>query len=165
MNLLVASGESESGSGVPGRSARREAKRLRERRLRVAGERSGLVRIFFGVSAAEKRLVAMERDWVTGARGEEMLAEHLARKCPGTALLHDRRMPSSRANIDHIAVAPSGVYVIDAKRYKWKIEVRKPLFGDAKLVIAGRDRTELIHGLQKQVGVVKTDIAASGRGL
>jgi hypothetical protein len=36
-------------------------------------------------------------------------------------------MPGSRANIDHIAVAPSGVFVIDAKRYKRRIEVRKPV--------------------------------------
>jgi hypothetical protein len=53
------------------------------------------------------------------------------------------------ANIDHIAVAPSGVYVIDCKRYKGKMEVAEPLFGEAKLKINGRDRTKLIDGLQK----------------
>ena len=39
--------------------------------------------------------------------------------------------------------------MIDAKRYKGKIEVRKPFFGDAKLVIGGRDKTKLIVGLER----------------
>jgi hypothetical protein len=68
-------------------------------------------------------------------------------------------MPHSRANIDHLAVAPSGVYVIDAKRYKGKIEVSKPFFGDEKLLIGGRDKTKLIDGLSKQVEAVQTGLA------
>lgn len=32
-------------------------------------------------------------------------------------VLRDRRIPGSRANIDHLAVTPTGVHVIDAKRY------------------------------------------------
>ncbi len=83
-----------------------------------------------------------------------MLAEALARQCPAAALLHDRRIPRSRANIDPIAVAPSGVYVIDAKRYRGKIQVRRPLFGKEKLTIAGRDRTTLVAGLERQVTLV-----------
>jgi hypothetical protein len=51
----------------------------------------------------------------------------------------DRRIRRSRANIDHIAVASSGIWVIDAKRYNGKVEVRKPLLGTPKLIIAGRD--------------------------
>ncbi len=52
--------------------------------------------------------------------------------------------------------------MIDAKRYKGKIEVHTPLFGKPKLKIAGRDRTTLIHGLDKQVGIVKTALSAVG---
>jgi hypothetical protein len=74
-------------------------------------------------------------------------------------LLHDRRMPRSRANIDHIAVAASGVYVVDAKRYRGKIEVSQPLFGASKLKIAGRDQTKLVDGLAKQVVAVKAALA------
>ena len=36
----------------------------------------------------------------TGAAGEEALAAHLAKTCAGAIVLHDRRMPRSRANID-----------------------------------------------------------------
>jgi hypothetical protein len=45
--------------------------------------------------------------------------------------------------------------VIDAKRYSGKIEVRTPfLGGDSRLVIAGRNRTRLLAGLERQVETV-----------
>lgn len=95
-----------------------------------------------------------EAAWDTGAAGEEALAVHLAKTCPNAIVLHDRRMPRSRANIDHLAVTPSGVFVIDAKRYKGKIEVRKPFFGDPHLFIAGRNKSKLVEGLSRQREVV-----------
>ena len=58
-----------------------------------------------------------------------------------------------------MVIAPSGVYVIDAKRYKGKIEVRKPLFGDPQLIIAGRDKTKLVEGLSRQAKAVEDAIA------
>jgi Nuclease-related domain len=144
--------------GEAGRSARRESERKRQRRLQGTPPRSSLPRLvaaLFGPSVKEQRQVAEEKSWATGAAGEQLLAESLARRCPAVSMLHDRRMPHSRANIDHIAVVASGVYVIDAKRYRGKIKVLKPLFGAQKLRIAGRDRTKLVDGLGKQVAVVK----------
>jgi hypothetical protein len=149
-------------SGDAGRSARREYERRRERRQQSARSKSGLARLFaalLGPSAKEKRQLADEKHWATGAQGEAILAEFLAKRCPDVPVLHDRHMPHSRANIDHIAVGASGVYVIDAKRYRGKIEVRQPLFGAAKLRIAGRDRTKLVDGLAKQVAVVEATLA------
>lgn len=84
----------------------------------------------------------------------------------GVVVLHDRRIPHSPANIDHIAVAPSGVWVLDTKRYKGKVAVHKPLLGAAKLTIAGRDRSRLVDGLARQVALVETalaDVAADVR--
>jgi hypothetical protein len=149
-------------SGDAGRSARREYERKRQRRLQNTSHRSRLARLIvavFGPSAKEKRQLADEKHWATGAQGEAILAEFLAKRCPDVPVLHDRRIPRSRANIDHIALAASGVYVIDAKRYRGKIEVRQPLFGTAKLRIAGRDRTKLVDGLAKQVAVVEETLA------
>lgn len=77
-------------------------------------------------------------------------------------VLHDRRIPGSSANIDHIAVAPSGVWVVDSKRYEGKVAVSKPLFGNAKLTIAGRDKTKLVDGLAKQVGLVAKRLNGDG---
>jgi hypothetical protein len=148
--------------GEAGRSARRESERKRERRLQGTPPKSALARLIaalFGPSAKEKRQVAEVRNWATGAAGEQLLAESLARRCPEIPMLHDRRMPHSRANIDHIAVAACGVYVIDAKRYRGKIKVLSPLFGAQKLKVAGRDRTKLVEGLGKQVAVVTALLA------
>ena len=74
-------------------------------------------------------------------------------------MLHDRRIPRTRANIDHIAVAPSGVYVIDAKRYKGRPDLRiqggilRPR--TTTLVVGGRDCTKLLDGMHKQVDLVR----------
>ncbi len=54
-----------------------------------------------------------------GAEGERVvggLLDELADE--GWVVLHDRRrLPSSPANIDHIAIGPGGVFVIDAKNW------------------------------------------------
>lgn len=57
------------------------------------------------------------------AKVEEAVAEALERRTAegSTVLLHDRRMPGGRGNVDHIAVAPSGVYVIDTKDLTGKV--------------------------------------------
>jgi hypothetical protein len=144
--------------GVAGNSAHRELERRRERRKADSLPRSRFLALVLGPSAEERRRVAEEKRWASGARGEELVAESLARRCPTVPVLHDRQMPHSRANIDHIGITASGVYVIDAKRYRGKIEVCKPLLGSPKLKIAGRDRTKLLDGLGRQVAAVQASL-------
>ena len=56
------------------------------------------------------------RSWSKGAVGEEALGAQLSKlTSERLVILHDRRVPGSRANIDHIAITPGGVPVIDAK--------------------------------------------------
>jgi hypothetical protein len=58
------------------------------------------------------------RAWARGSEGERRLAAHLLRTVGDRAvLLHDRKVPRTRGNIDHLAIAASGVWVIDAKHY------------------------------------------------
>jgi Nuclease-related domain len=99
-----------------------------------------------------------------GELGERAVAASLEqRTARGPAIvLHDRRMPRGRGNIDHLAVAPAGVFVIDAKNIHGKVRVVNPLFGGQKLLISGRDRTKLIDGLDRQVYAVRGALAASG---
>src|SRR4051794_39107881 len=113
--------------GNAGSSARREAERRqqnRERRVRQRHPKLG------GLILALQDTPQHERSWTIGGDAERSVAESLAKRCRDDVLiLHDRRIPGSRANIDHIAVAPSGVWVIDTKHYKGKIAVHRPLFG------------------------------------
>lgn len=138
--------------GTAGQGARRQHERRRDRREAKAREQHPRLGNFLNRLQGEPQ---HERAWRTGAIGEEAVAEHLAANCPAVPVLHDRRMPASRANIDHIAIAPSGVLVIDTKRLKGKIEVRKPLFGAEKLLVSGRDKTRLVEGLRRQVDAVR----------
>src|SRR5947209_3482729 len=56
--------------------------------------------------------------WSAGIEGEEVIARLLAGLPSGWYVLHDRRKESRKpANIDHIAIGPSGVHVIDAKNW------------------------------------------------
>lgn len=142
--------------GTPGGSARREHERRRATREAKTRERHPRLG---GLLLRTQSAPASETAWDTGAAGEEALAAHLAKTCPDVLVLHDRRMPGSRANIDHLAVAPSGVFVIDAKRYKGKIEIRKPLFGDPCLYISGRNKTKLVEALARQPQTVHSLLA------
>jgi hypothetical protein len=101
----------------------------------------------------------------TGELGEKALARSLERRtADGPAIiLYDRRMPGGRGNIDLLAIAPTGVYVIDAKAIRGKVHISRPLFGREKLLIAGRNRTKLIDGLDRQVAAVRGALVASGQ--
>ena len=145
--------QSDLDLGIAGASGRREYERRRGKREAQTREQHPRIG---GLLLKLREAPEHEQAWVKGAVGEEELAAALARRCPEAIFLHDRRMPGSRANIDHLAVVPSGVHVIDAKRYKGRIEVRKPFFGEAKLMIGGRDKTRLIAGLERQAEAVRT---------
>lgn len=144
--------------GVAGASARAEGARRRANRERRTRERHPRVG---GALLAIRDAPVHERVWGTGAGGEEATALYLAERCPDALILHDRQIPGSRANIDHIAVVPDGVYVIDSKRYKnRKIRIATPLLRSRKLLVDGRDRTKLVDGLLRQVDVVSEVLSA-----
>jgi hypothetical protein len=103
--------------------------------------------------------------WAQGAEGERLLGARLDDlAAEGSIVLHDRRIPGTRANIDHLVVASSGVWVIDAKRYR--AEVRQVDVGgwrrrDDRLYVGRRDCTALIAGMDVQVAAVRAALAAA----
>lgn len=135
-----------------GASARREHDRRRATRERAARERHPRIGWLLLKLMAPP---AHERAWERGAEGEERAATRIEQLLAGSGvvLLHDRRLPASRANIDHLAVGPGGVTVIDTKRLAGKVEVRGR--GQrAQLRVGGRDRTKLLDGVQRQLAAV-----------
>ena len=104
------------------------------------------------------------RAWAIGAIGEEKLAAELA-KVPGLRVLNDRRVPGTRRNIDHIVIAPAGVFVVDAKHLMGRIELRDKggLFRrDLQLYVGGRDQSRLARGMGWQVDAVRAALAKAG---
>ncbi len=99
------------------------------------------------------------RAWAKGSEGERRLAASLSERVGDRAvLLHDRKVPEARGNIDHLAVAASGIWVGDAKTYKGLVERRDKggwFKTDYRLYVNKRDRTKLVHGLAWQVAAVR----------
>jgi hypothetical protein len=148
-------------AGTPGASARREFERRRhgrEDRIRSAHPKIG------GLILALSDDPQATKAWDLGALGEERLGRRLNEIAGETLrVLHDRRIPPSRANIDHLAVTGTGVWVIDAKRYRGRPELRveggflRPRV--EKLLVGVRDCTKLVDGVEKQVDLVRDIVA------
>lgn len=143
--------------GVPGLSARREHERrkaARENRVRSRHPKIG------GLILALSDEPQSTKAWAVGSVGEEKLGRRLD-SLAGTLVrvLHDRGIPGSRANIDHIVICPTGIFIIDAKRYKGRPERRTEggLFSPRveKLFVGKRDRTKLVDGVLKQTDLVR----------
>jgi hypothetical protein len=64
------------------------------------------------------------RAWRQGAAGERRTARLLdPLERHGWAIFHDLAVPSSRANLDHLAIGPGGVFVIDSKQYSGRLQL------------------------------------------
>jgi len=150
--------------GTAGASAQREYERRttkRATRIRDAHPRLG------GVILALSDDPQSTKAWSVGARGEELLGRRLDGLAEyGVLVLHDRRIPPTKANIDHIAVGPSGVFVIDAKRYQGRpnLRIEGGLFRPRteKLMVGSRDCTKLVAGVHGQLDRVRTALERAG---
>ena len=129
------------------RTAKREA-RIRARHPRIGG-------LILALSDEPQST----RAWSRGAEGERRVGGFLdAIDSPGVVTLHDRRIPRSKANIDHIVVSPNGVWVVDTKRYTGQVEKRDVggwFSTDLRLYVGRRDCTKLVGGMAKQVTAVR----------
>jgi hypothetical protein len=148
--------------GTAGASARRRYERLHEQREQAARNRLGkrLGGLYLALSTEPQSTVA----WAQGARGERLLGEYLEKLHDDSTVivLHDRRIPGSRANLDHIAITRSGeVWAIDAKNYTGKVQ-RIDKGGwfstDERLYVGRRDCSKLVAGMAKQVNAIKSAI-------
>jgi hypothetical protein len=148
--------------GIAGSSARREYQARRSAREERVRRRLGntLGQIALAVTSEPQST----RAWAQGAKGEEKLAQALA-DVPELKALHDRRVPHTRGNIDHILVAPAGVFVVDAKLYRGLIQVRDVggLFrSDKRLFVGSRDCSHLAQNMGWQVEALVQAMAAAG---
>jgi len=150
-------------AGRAGTSALREYRRRHDAREQHARAKLG------GLGALLAKVIdepASTRVWQQGANGEVRVAEWLEKDLAGTGVrvLHDRRVPGhGPANIDHLAIGPGGVTVIDSKTHRGKI--RSDWYGGlfierwTSLRINGRDQTKLITGVERQIGYVRSALA------
>jgi Nuclease-related domain len=103
------------------------------------------------MTQAQPHVPGAAEEEVFGARLTELAGERLV-------VLHDRRMPASRGNIDHLAVTPRGVFVIDVKHDSGRLERRNlgnAVRPDVRLYVGGCDRTMLLQGVEDRAEVVR----------
>lgn len=102
-----------------------------------------------------------EAAWRKGWEGEKIVGDALDAlgrdgRCHA---LHDRTIPGSRANIDHLIVTPAGVFTVDAKRYAGRLQVRGR---GREIWVNGRNRSKIIEQAYRQVRAVETVLAHAG---
>ncbi|MHB8189451.1 MAG: nuclease-related domain-containing protein [Ferrimicrobium sp.] len=142
-------------TGVAGRSAMEEYQRRH-------AKREARIDTKFGCLAGVVKFLIDDPQsitaWEKGSIGERKLAAKLQDYLGGHAvLLHDRTVPRTRGNIDHIVVASSGVWVVDAKNYSGLVQQRDVggfFTVDLRLYVGGRDRSKVLDGLDWQVKAV-----------
>jgi hypothetical protein len=146
--------------GVAGASAAPEGGRRREKKVEEVRRKHGDYAAAVAEQMAERDTAA---SWGKGSEGESRLAAFVAREVGDVVTaLHDRLIPGTRGNIDHIFIAPTGVWVVDAKSYNGKIERREhgPIWRrENEVFFGGRNRTKLAKGVEKQVEAVKAALA------
>lgn len=147
-------GTGPDSQATAGASAHREYERRREAHADdVKAAHPMLGGLILALGSEPDEVARFER----GASGERKVAATLAKaERQGVRLLSDRRVTHGRANIDHIAIGPGGVFIIDAKNYRGKITINKSLLSrtPATLVVGRRDCTKLVDGLHYQARVV-----------
>jgi hypothetical protein len=149
--------------GQPGASALRECQRRHAAREQRARDKLGGVGAFLGRVTDEP---SSTRAWQQGANGEVRVGARLEKLLDGTGvrLLHDRRVPGQgQANIDHIAVGPADITVIDAKTHRGRIRRDRDggVLSERRTIlrINGRDQTKLISGVENQIAHVHAALA------
>jgi Nuclease-related domain len=77
-------------------------------------------------------------------------------------VLDNRKVPGTHVRIDHIVIATSGVWVVDNNEFEGRIE-RRDVGGwrkvDERLYVAGKDRTNLVDGIDRKVIAVENALA------
>jgi Nuclease-related domain len=110
--------------------------------------------------------------WRRGAAGERRTARLLGQLGrQGRAVLHDLAVPGSRANLDHLVIGPGGVFVIDSKQYRGRLQLdptgrlwhgRYPLAATLQAVSFEADQAALVLA-DPQVVVVPTVASTAPR--
>lgn len=146
-------------SGTPGASLQREYEkrlaahqgRVAERRARITAAHPWIGRWLTGRVETPHTVTAFAK----GAAGERMVARKLNRELGHCVrFLYNRRVGTGyeRGDIDIIAIAPCGVFVIDPKAYAGK-RIRSNRDGDA-FVVDGRLRPALARGMRRHIDAV-----------
>ena len=104
----------------------------------------------------------VEAAFHVGEQAETLVATSIDERADDRARsLRDRRLPEG-GKLEHVAVAPTGVYVIDTRNVPGQVVVDRTRSGPSQLTIGGVDRTAYLDALDRQIEVVQTALDLAG---
>ncbi|MDX2922473.1 nuclease-related domain-containing protein [Streptomyces sp. NE06-03C] len=133
--------QEQRGPGA-GSSAAAQARRLRSPLVRLAD--------LAGIETARGR---QADQWAVGAAGEKRTAARLRPLIrDGWTVLHDRALPTGRANLDHLLISRAGVVVVGDTKVR---SARYPVTAqNGRLMYGNRDVTSWLRGLHHETRTV-----------
>jgi hypothetical protein len=145
----------EAGYGAEEQASRKARRLERLKREQAASDAAD--------AATQEQIARAQEDvrrWSQGAEGERLVAQTLSTLSRyGWTALHDVHWPGRpQANIDHIAVGPGGVLIIDAKNWTGQVAVREGV-----LYQNGYRRTEEVAGVLRACDAVTALLAPQHR--
>lgn len=128
----------------PGASAAARARALRTPLVRLATA--------IGIDTRSERLASNS---AAGSVGEQMTATLIdPLSGEGWTVLHDRALPRSRANVDHLVISPGGVVILpDSKLWSGRPGFRVRIVG-GRLLHGQLDVTDRLRGIRHEADTV-----------
>lgn len=128
----------------------------RRKEAELAGERGRVARWLARVFDTPTE----DRSWRRGAEGEERVAATLTRCLDASrwAVIHDLTIGSRGANLDHLAIGPGGVFVLNTKNLTGTLKVHE------RVIYQNGHRTTFVPSLLREVRTVQQRLSvAAGR--
>jgi hypothetical protein len=104
--------------------------------------------------------------WARGAAGEAATADLLTHLPRRFVVLHDRQIPGARANVDHLVIGPTGVWLVDSKSYRARLRVRRGAAWAGKYRVPTESAAWEAERVGRLLGMpVRAIVAVHGEGL
>jgi hypothetical protein len=110
-----------------------------------------------GKSLHTARIPIRKENREKGIIGEEGVGAELDRIAEeyGLTVLHDLSIPKSKANLDHVLIAKSAIFIVDAKNYAGTIRISKDKDGVKQLYVGRYKQGSLVSKMNKYATVLR----------
>lgn len=131
---------------------------------------SGLIGVLVAVGLARRPSEASR--WFQGAEAEKRTGKTLTRLIEsGWEVLHDLKVPGSKANLDHVVIHPSGLFLIYIDTKAWHAKNAKIRFDRGRLMYGPWNKTQQVETvrweaeqLAKHVGLTVVPVIVCDQG-
>ncbi|MEU0938953.1 nuclease-related domain-containing protein [Embleya sp. NPDC005971] len=127
----------------------------------TAGAATALVVTAWCLRRTYTRSTTADR-WERGARGERRTARSLD-LARGWIALHDRAIPGSRANLDHLVIGPAGVLYVDTKN--WTSPRSRARIEGGRLSYGRYDQTRAVASVMWEASRVQAALGVPVRAI